>query len=275
MNQLNFNNEGNELFYNYLNDNTKKDELKIFIKKHHNKQWSEHIHNILSVKSNCKNDCKYCYMKGLKNRFFKIDIENFDIIIDDKKVKKSWKKSSNKMIMFPSSHDIFPEFIDKYIEVCKNILNAGNSIMIVTKPRLNCIDKLIEQLSNHKDKIIFMLTITSSDQNLLEYYEKNAPTYDERKQCLINLFNNGYYTSISMEPFLNDPFIVINELDQYVTHNIWLGLMSGFKNNKEINVDEKLRLTKLYSKEHISEIINKIKNNNKIMFKTSVMKLFV
>jgi biotin synthase-like enzyme len=56
-------------FYNFLKspNNILKNELNIIVKKIHNKQWTNgQIYNILDVKSNCYNNCKYCYMKGIK-----------------------------------------------------------------------------------------------------------------------------------------------------------------------------------------------------------------
>ena len=152
---------GNNLLYSYMNTHNNKIELKKFIKDHHNKQWSEHIYNILSVNSNCRNDCRYCYMKGMKNRFFNVDLENFDIILDDKKINKKWIHSDvPKLIMFPSSHDIYDEIIDSYINTALKILNAGHSIMIVTKPNLHAITQMIEHFVNFKNHIIFMREIS-------------------------------------------------------------------------------------------------------------------
>jgi len=270
-------------FYLYLDEKNKKTKnnlkngIKTFIKDKHSTQWSFHIHNILDVKSNCPNDCKYCYMKRLKNKFHNVDIENLNVVIDKKRVDKNFKKvkkGDEKMIMFPSSHDITVELVDDFIKVATKMLDAGHYLLIVTKPNLICINKMIDQLANYKNQIMFRLTITSNDLNLLNYFEHNAPKYEERKQCLINLFNNGFQTSISMEPFLSDPIPIINELQQYVTETIWIGLMSGI-NQMELDEEHKTHLENQYNKNNIMRIINDLRHNDKIMFKFSIFKLIL
>lgn len=85
----------------------------------------------------------------MKNRFFNVDLENFDIVIDDKKINKKWRHTNEpKMIMFPSSHDIYDELTNSYIITALKILSAGNSIMIVTKPNLNTITQMVEHFNN-------------------------------------------------------------------------------------------------------------------------------
>lgn len=273
---------GQELFYRYIDEVDKlkrkniKDKLIVFIKENHNKQWSKYIHNILSVKSNCRNDCKYCYMKQLKNKFHNVDLENFDIILDNERVTKRWQKTHNhKMIMFPSSHDILYDYVDSFIQSALNILNAGHSLLIVTKPNINSITKMIQSFFNYKNKILFRLTITSKNDEILSFYEPNAPKYDERKECIINLYEEGYKTSLSMEPFLDDPIIVINDLRQYVTDDIWIGTMSGINSNISIDDQHKEQLNEIYTKNNLMKLVKKLKHDEKIMWKTSIMKVIL
>lgn len=196
-------------FYEYLDTNDKKIKEAIIpiIKELHNNQWTNGmIYNILQVSSNCYDNCKYCYMKRIKNNFFGTDIENLDMIVDEKKTKKNWKKISSeksKIIMFPSSHDIFSEYLDEYIKTCKKIMDAGHTIMIVTKPIFDCISVMTKEFAKYKEKILFGLTITTdnNNNNVAKYYEPNAPNMDERIKCLKLLHKNKYRTSVSIEPF--------------------------------------------------------------------------
>jgi len=264
------------LFYDYLNtkDDDKLVKLKELIKEWHNYQWSPNVYNILDCKTNCANDCKYCYMKRLKNKFFDVDIENLDMEIEDKKVNKKWRSNETKLIMFPSSHDIFPEFIKAYTKTCINILDAGHQLLIVSKPRLECIEYLIKHLTNYKDNIIFRLTITTHDEDTLKYWEHNASNFDERVKCLKLLYKNGFKTSISLEPFLENPTYIITKLDKYITNDIWIGVMSGME-TIDIDKDEKNRLLKLYDKNNLLKLIKKFKDNKKVYWKTSIMKIII
>ncbi|KAJ3442294.1 hypothetical protein M0812_12028 [Anaeramoeba flamelloides] len=259
-----------------VNENKRKklkQELKIKIKKAHNKQWSDRIYNILTADSNCKNDCKYCYMKAMKNRFFKTDLEDFTMKVNEKKVKKGWRKNKlkPKLFMFPSSHDIFDQFVGNYIKVSKKIMLAGNEVLIVTKPSLVCIKKIIKQLSYFKKKILFRFTITSDDQDILDYWEPNAPGFEERLNCLKLCYENGFNTSVSIEPYLKFPNTLIKKITPYINDYIWIGSMSGLNSMKDIKIDEKKRLNNLYHFENTLKLVNEFKNNKKILFKTSVM----
>ncbi|KAJ3448560.1 hypothetical protein M0812_01041 [Anaeramoeba flamelloides] len=248
-------------------------ELKIKIKKSHNSQWSDRIYNILTADSNCKNDCKYCYMKAMKNRFFKTDLEDFTMKVNEKKVNKGWRnnKLKPKLFMFPSSHDIFDQFVDDYIHVSKKIILAGNEVLIVTKPSLVCIKQIINQLSDFKKKILFRFTITSDDQDILDYWEPNAPGFEERLNCLKLCYKNGFNTSVSIEPYLKFPNTLIKKITPYINDYIWIGSMSGLNAMKNIKIDEKKRLNTLYHFDNTLKLVNKFKNNKKIIFKTSIM----
>jgi DNA repair photolyase len=217
-------------------------------------------------------------MKRIKSKFFGVDIEDLNMNIDDKKVYKNWRKvdkEHSKIIMFPSSHDIFEEYLDDFIITCKNILNAGHKLLIVTKPRRKCIEKMIVEFDEFKKDILFRLTITSDDEKIVKYYEPNASSIEERINCLKLLFENNYRTSVSMEPFLSDPMKLIELVDKYISDDIWIGTMSGIKSNNEIDDKHKDELYKLYSKENLIDIINKLRNNKKIFWKTSIMKIVI
>lgn len=273
------NNHLQELFYDYIDDPSKEKEkiLKPLVKEFHNRQWAHgEIYNILSKDSNCYNNCKYCYMKRIKSKFFHTDIENLDMNIEQRKVDKNWKESkTNSMIMFPSSHDIFPEYLDDYIKVCQKMLKSEHKILIVTKPRKKCISKMIKEFKKNKKDLLFRLTITSDNEDIIKYYEPNASTFEERLECLKMLFNNGFKTSVSIEPYLSDPVSVVNKINSYVTDDIWIGVMSGLKENTEISDDKKEDLQKIYSVKFIKKLIKQLKKNKKIYWKTSIMKIFL
>lgn len=263
-------------FFAYLDapkkDPEKKKELKTLCKEMHNKQWTgDQIHNILTKESNCLNDCTYCYMKRLKSKFFNVDIENLVMIVDQKKVKKLWKSKRQRYIMFPSSHDIFPDYVADYARACINILKNGHNLLIVTKPRIECVKFLVDHLDKYKNKIVFRFTITSNNQNVLNYWEKNAPTYFERLTSLKCAFDNGYTTSVSIEPYLEDPSSLIKDIEPYTNEKIWIGKMSGI-NTMKLTDEWKDKITKLYDRKNMVSMVQKLRSNKKILWKTSIMK---
>ena len=99
---------------------------------------------------------------------------------------------------------------------------------MVSKPHLECIKRICEELKGYKDQILFRFTIGACDDSILSYWEPNAPCYDERKQCLIYAYSAGFKTSVSVEPMLDSANIdtLISDLSPYVTDAIWIGTMN-------------------------------------------------
>lgn len=119
-------------------------------------------------------------------------------------------------IMFPSTHDITPEHLDLAIDYLKRLLGAGNKVLIVSKPSFTCIKKICDTFTEYKEQILFRFTIGSKNSNTLNFWEPNAPDYNERKKALVYAFEVGYQTSISCEPMLDNKIDkVIEDLPQY------------------------------------------------------------
>jgi DNA repair photolyase len=137
-------------------------------------------------------------------------------------------KKYNGQVMFPSSHDITPNNLDACLTVMKNLLDAGNRVLVVSKPHLECIKRICDEFEQFKDQILFRFSIGACDDRILSYWEPHAPSYDERKRCLIYAFDSGFQTSVSVEPMLDSANIdiLISELLPYTTHSIWIGTMN-------------------------------------------------
>ena len=144
------------------------------------------------------------------------------------------------LVGFPSSHDIFPDILDAYLTVLGKLLRAGNQVLIVSKPRIDCIKPICEASHFFKDKIIFRFTIGAMDNDILGIWEPNAPGYEERRTCLEFAYKQGFKTSVSMEPMLDTPRVEeqIADLRQFVTEDIWLGTMNHLKQIKKGAEDE-------------------------------------
>lgn len=268
-------------FYDVLDGKMDK---KIFLKKVmplHFKQWSSFSYNIIESKKLCRNDCAYCYMKPMFKRFNRNmdDIED-QFVSNTLKVNKKWKKvndNESKVYMFPSSHDIFPESVDDYITVAKKIMDANHKVVCVSKPRLLCITEICDKLNEYKDKFLFRFTITTDNNDYIQKLEGNSPLFEERLECLKYAYEKGYKTSISMEPFISEPYGVIEKCERYVTKNIWIGTMSGMEclqnNSDSIIQEEYYRLVSLYDKNNLHKIVLNLRNNSKIYWKTSIMRI--
>ena len=194
---------------------------------------------------------------GWKKRDDWHNMENKDWMFN-----KKFRKVKNPTLdlfdyMFPSSHDITLENIDLAIAVCKNILSAGNTLLIVSKPNDNWIRYLLRSLFMYHEQILFRFTITTLDDSSRYYWEPDAPSIQSRFEALKLTFDLGFKTSISVEPFLDDTVVnVVKRVHPYVTDDIWIGPMNMIHVPKELHKD--IEPADLYSPESLMKIKQEI-----------------
>jgi hypothetical protein len=229
--------------------------------------------------SGCSHDCRYCYAKEKAIRCKQLTANQWPLErIRPKDVTKRQRKYDGQ-VMFPSSHDITPNNFDACLTVLKNLLDAGNRVLVVSKPHLNCITAICEQLKAFKEQILFRFTIGACDDRILSYWEPNAPAFDERKTSLIHAYESGFQTSISMEPMLDAPNIdsLISELLPYVTNAIWIGKMNHlgrFGNNGDAVLRQSIENIKSgQSDDAIKAIYSRHRDNPKIKWKKEIKKV--
>ena len=111
-------------------------------------------------------------------------------------------------VMFPSMHDIHLDNLEVCIDLIANVLEAGNKILITSKPQMECIQRICSDFKNYKDKILFRFTIGTLDDDTLQLWEPGAPNAAERIACLAYAKAKGFQTSVSMEPMLNSLTVV-------------------------------------------------------------------
>jgi len=232
--------------------------------------------------SGCYHDCKYCYAKSMAVRFKRKTKTNWKIEeIREKSIPKSFKKFEGR-VMFPSSHDIQPKHINESLKVIRTILESGNEILIVTKPHRECIEAICEEFKKYKDKILFRFTIGSIDSETLEFWEPNAPSFEERFECLEHAYLKGFKTSVSAEPFLDDNvYDVIDITMPFLTDSIWVGKANKLASRLKFNgvTDSKsLKAAKELDEwqandDNIIALYNRYKKNKKVMWKESIKKV--
>jgi DNA repair photolyase len=236
------------------------------------KEWADY--NINCIKG-CSNNCRYCYAKIIAKRFGRCTEETWkEIEINRDALNKTFNKYNGR-VMFPSSHDIIdtPEAKKACFSVIKKLLEAGNELLITTKPRLSITRDIIEKFHSFQFLIQFRFTITSIDNQLLSFWEPNAPSFEERLKSLKYAYENGFKTSVSIEPFLDyNPKTLATVLSPYVTESIWLGPMNYILKNS-ISLEDKQQyeeIRKKYEINHLKEIFEDLKDFPKIRFKDSM-----
>lgn len=225
----------------------------------------------------CPHGCRYCYARYKQVEREKLltakEWDRPEIIHSS--LTKSYIKYDGQ-VMFPASHDIVPENLQACITVLKALLDVGNRVLVVSKPHLDCTKELSRELSCYRQQLLFRFTITGRDPDILSFWEPNAPSYSERLASLAYLFENGFNTSVSVEPMLdrNDVTAMVTELLPFVTDSIWIGKMNKIdKRVKQLKPDEERYLVQIeqgQSTESIRDLYNKLKDIPEIRWKESI-----
>lgn len=237
------------------------------------KEWADY--NVNCIKG-CSNDCRYCYAKMIGKRFGRCSENTWkNMVIKEDALLKKYPKYNGR-VMFPSSHDIVNDDDIKNVcyKVISNLLQSGNDILITTKPDFEVTKELVEKFTYYKDKIQFRFTITSKNNAVIRFWERNAPKYEYRLDSLILAFKEGFKTSVSVEPFLDyNPKYVVEEVSPYVTESIWIGPMNYIPRNNVPNEDilEYEKIRKNYEVSHLKDIYKELKDYPKIRFKDSMI----
>ena len=165
------------------------------------REWANHNENIIS---GCSHDCRYCYAKSMAIRFRRKTVGTWnEEKVNTVKLSKRFQKRDGR-IMFPTSHDIIPENLDACLLFLGKILGAGNEVLIVSKPHIECVKILCERLSEYRRQILFRFTIGSANNDTLRFWDQHAPGFEERLESLAYAHRMGFATSVSCEPLLDN-----------------------------------------------------------------------
>ncbi|BBO78608.1 hypothetical protein DSCW_60250 [Desulfosarcina widdelii] len=198
------------------------------------RDWTDPSCNV-NIQTGCSNNCRYCYAKTQAYRREQVALGSWaDQFIRRHDVDKH-RNLYHGLVGFPSTHDITPKNLDEYLYVLGKLLRAGNEVLIVSKPRLKCIKEICDACRFFKDKILFRFTIGAMENDILRFWEPNAPAYEERKECLEYAYDKDFRTSLSMEPLLamNQADQMIADLYFSVSEDIWIGPMNHLNEMKK------------------------------------------
>lgn len=193
------------------------------------KEWAEVTENICR---GCANNCLYCYAAHNANRFNQRPREEWSREEFTKRAAMTTYPAREGVVMFPSSHDITPFNVKEYLRVAKLILGKGNKLLIVTKPRWECVSRLLAELDLWRSQILLRFTIGTINGKVSEYWEPGAPCPIERGACLQSAFEHRFATSVSIEPMLEGAqgaIAVVDNCRPFVTDTIWIGKMNKIR----------------------------------------------
>lgn len=237
-------------------------------------EWAAHVQNI---QNGCEHDCKYCYAKTQAIRFGKNTSEGWKTPVENPGVLDKVYGKKNGTIMFPTTHDITPLNIVRCGNILIKMLEAGNKVLIVSKPHFDCIADLCDMLEDYREQILFRFTIGSADDAVLKFWEPNAPSFADRLDCLKYAFKAAYYTSVSCEPMLDASVDkVVDKVRAYVTDSIWIGKPNKLMLRTQMNgasadtMEAAEKWMAIYTDEFIQNLYDKYKSDPLVKWKDSI-----
>jgi DNA repair photolyase len=199
-------------------------------------EWAETTYN---VGRGCSNGCLYCYACANALRFKQISSrEEWLTETLTRNAEITSFPARGGIVMFPSTHDITPAYLSSYIRVARLMLSRGNRLLIVTKPRLDCIRPLLAELAPWREQCLLRFTIGTVTDAYSRFWEPGAPLPGMRIQALYEAQAAGWRTSVSIEPMLEGPrgaLRVLEAVAPYVTDTVWIGRMNKPRQRVDIS----------------------------------------
>lgn len=166
------------------------------------REWSDHSANCCL---GCWHGCLYCYARADALRWKRIATPAEWTRERHLPLPKKPKKHAGAITMFPTTHDITPANLDHCLCLLRMLLQAGNQVLIVSKPHVYCmaeICNLLRSVPIRHDQVEFRFSIGAVDDDVLSFWEPAAPRLNERLDALRLVWSLGYRTSVSCEPLL-------------------------------------------------------------------------
>jgi DNA repair photolyase len=227
----------------------------------------------------CSNGCLYCYARGeAVLRFSRLTDEQWKLgAVREKDVSRSYPKY-DQTVMFPSPHDITKDNFEACRTVLSKLLKSGNRVLVVSKPRPELIGTLCDDFEEYKGQIMFRFTIGASSDEILSFWEPNAPNFADRKEALLHASAKGFHTSVSMEPMLDSDNVsdLVEELRPFVNWRIWIGTMNHawyIKKYQDTAIDMAFaKIEEGQTQERLQPIYGRYKDDSLIRFKSDFLK---
>lgn len=249
----------------------------------------------INVAKGCANNCVYCYARANSHRFNQRNFKDWAevSICYGKRIPKKIKHIAGKYdFMMQTATDI-PESEEgwkEWLRVAKDILNKKFSLLITTKPRLERIKMIHEELEDFKEYFTFRFSITSRNEERVKLFEPNASSYAERIESLKYVFDRKYNSSVSIEPLLDlSPIPIVEDIQNYLGKidaamdigTIWIGFLKTKyipdfyrKTSEELNTAIG-RFTWKQSFENVLKWYKVAFPHERVVFKESVKKMML
>jgi hypothetical protein len=228
----------------------------------------------------CSHNCRYCYSADffVQERIISNRTEWAVEIPNSRKI--NIHLQVDKAIQFPSAHDITPDYLDTYCQTLTNILEAGNRVLLVSKPHVDCIGHICREFQEYRGQMEMRFTIGSLNPELTSYWEPGAPLPEERMRALAHATEQGFQTSVSMEPMLagrEDAIATFTGLLPLTNGTIWIGMMNGLDKRMVISTEEDQarydEIARLQSREEMIALYQDLVAEPQVRWKDSIKDL--
>ena len=245
-------------------------------KKTGTREWAEVNVNIVI---GCEHRCRYCYAADMAKRFGRIArwTNGATAAAAAGRVAKARKKVKGRSCFPPATTLRRSSWTMRHR--AEEAAGRGERGLIVTKPHLECVERLCQELAAYKKKIVFRFTIGAMDDELLRFWEPGAPAFAERLASLKHAHGQGFRTSVSASPCstCRTPSNSTRPLVPFVTDTIWFGKMNMVRKRVEVKTleDEAAvqRIEDNQTDERIVELYERLKDKPKVAWKDSFKKI--
>ncbi|WP_018607164.1 radical SAM protein [Uliginosibacterium gangwonense] len=201
-------------------------------------EWADHNENI---QRGCSHNCKYCFAAANAHRFKTLARVNWHTESLTANAERTKYPKRHGVIMFPSAHDITPGNLDACTRFLKLMLDAGNQVLIVSKPHTACIAHLVAELATYRNQVMFRFTQGTMDAEVARFWEPGAPAPEERLEALRLAHGAGFRTSVSAEPLLgglDTARAVLDAVRPFVTDTVWIGKLNRPRNRVDMKLPQ-------------------------------------
>ena len=240
-------------------------------------EWASKTANCME---GCSHDCHYCYAKAMAVRFRRREPDEWHNEVH--KPRQITKACTGRpcRVMFPSTHDISPGNLVHCLAAMETMLRYGHSLLVVSKPHIDCIRSICARYEKDRERILFRFTIGSACDQVLSFWEPGAPGFTERRDSLRLAKEHGFGTSVSCEPMLDDDIeSAVDEVLPFVTDAVWIGKANRLRARLSVNgagpdiLSRGEELVKSQNDTRIRSLFMKYGDHPKIKWKESIKRV--
>lgn len=239
------------------------------------REWADRNRN---VQVGCEHDCLYCYAKSMALRFRRTTVEGWKVPVPAALKPRKVRELKDRVTMFPSTHDVTVLNAIRCWLMIEKLLVEGDKVLLVTKGSgLALMDALA---GLRRDRIEVRVTIGSTDNKVLRFWEPGAPYFEERVNALRWAKEQGFRTSVSIEPMLDaNPDEVLGAIGPFgwATEGFWIGKARSLVQRVTMNtggdvgkIEAARKLEALWSDERVMKLWSERKDEKSVKWKDSI-----